>query len=99
MKFLVILLSLSCMFLDETHAQIAPATDTLSVQTAPKFIKAGKDLYTVTKQAPGIFLITLSAPAVNALIKSLDLSSGSHTDIEELKKILYEQLREQVPKK
>lgn len=85
-------------------AQSAPSnerkSDTLIINspTLPPAAKFGKDVYKLHKAIPGQKTYSFEFPeaVLTAIFQCLDLSTGPHLQIEQIKNILREQLKPQM---
>lgn len=71
-------------------------SDTLVITSPglPAAAKFGKEVYRLHKVTPGqkTFLLELTEPVLAALLQCLELSTGSHVQIEQIKNILRDQI-------
>jgi len=75
-----------------------PAGDTLVVSTLPAIVKYNNDVYQLKKVVPGTktYSLEFTEPALSALMQQLELSNGSHYEVEQLKALIREQLKPQI---
>lgn len=102
MKFQITLLSLVTAFsaTAQTTKPESRQSDTLIITSPalPAAAKFGKDVYKLSKAIPGqqTYSFEFTEPLLSALFKCLDLSTGPHVQIEQIKNILREQLKPQM---
>lgn len=78
-------------------------TDTLVVTTPalPAIVKHNDNLYQLKSIVPGVKIFTLdfTETVLAALLRQIELSNGSHYEAEQIKALIYEQLKTQVSSK
>ena len=96
----VIIMLLSTLMADAQTEKQAPRADTLviSTPTLPAAVKHNGNVYQLKKIVPGtkIFSLDFTEPVLSALLQQLDLSNGSHYEVEQLKALIREQLKPQI---
>lgn len=98
MKFPITLLLLASTLTGfaQTNQSEQKKSDTLTInsQSLPAAVKFGRDVYKLHKATPGqkTFSLELTEPVLSAILQCLELSTGSHVQIEQIKNVLREQI-------
>lgn len=78
-----------------------PDTLTITSPNLPAMIRHNTNIYQLKKITPGVrtFSFDFTEPALSVLLQLIELSNGSHYEVEQVKALIREQLKTQVSPK
>ena len=103
MKIIGTIISLFSVLIAGAQVQKQPPQvkeDTLIISTPalPTVVKHNNSFYQLKKIVPGVktYSLDFNETALTALMQQLELSNGSHYEVEQLKALIREQLKPQI---
>lgn len=101
MKILVTVILLLSSLIAGAQAKKHPSqgdTLILSTPTLPAIVKYNNDVYQLKRVTQGtkVYSLDFTESVLAALLQQLDLSNGSHYEVEQLKALIREQLKSQI---